>query len=270
MEAIEYFLLNTFTGEGVNGNPTPICILENHAELQKMESLARQFNCPVTVFLKKENGSDVYQIRYFTGTGEIPACGHGTLGAAHILFGKLPNSGPIVFRTMENMVLIASKENGTTFIQYPKLEIFKIAPLPKVNEALGIKEFKSYFICKELESLFIELEEENQVRETVPNYESLLLSTNTIKEVVVMSRANDRAYDFTLRSFCPWIGINEDPVTGSIHSALGHFWRDRLGKKLLIVHQASKSGGKLVVRPFDGSVKIGGDCEILEERVLIH
>nr|WP_299338063.1 PhzF family phenazine biosynthesis isomerase [Allomuricauda sp.] len=270
MGSLRFFLIDTFIGNELKGNPTPVCLLERQIETRKMESMAKEFNCPVSVFLNKEETTNTYQIRYFTITGEIPACGHGTLAAAYVLFRESHNSEPISFRTLENTILIASHENGTDFIQYPKLEKSEVKSNPKINGALGIKTFKSYFICSELESLFIELEKEEEISEVNPNYERLLQSTDIIKEIVVMSESEDKEYDFTLRSFCPWIGVNEDPVTGSIHAVLGHFWKNKLGKEVLIVKQASERGGRLIVKPLDSHVKIGGSCKIIEERIPVN
>ena len=83
-----------------------------------------------------------------------------------------------------------------------------------------------------------------------------------------MSESDNDSFDFILRLFCPWIGINEDPVTGSIHSVLGHFWKNKLDKDLLIVNQASERGGKIIVKPLSNIVKIEGDCKIVIEGLI--
>ena len=61
-----------------------------------------------------------------------------------------------------------------------------------------------------------------------------------------------------LRSFCPWIGIDEDPVTGSVHAVLAGFWKARLGKNELTAYQASDRGGEVFLKAFDNTVQIGG------------
>ncbi len=80
-----------------------------------------------------------------------------------------------------------------------------------------------------------------------------------------MSIAQNQKYDFVLRSFCPWIGIDEDPVTGSVHCVLGHFWLDRLGKVELVAFQASERGGQLYIKPLQDTVEIGGYSKIIIE-----
>ena len=52
-------------------------------------------------------------------------------------------------------------------------------------------------------------------------------------------------YDCVSRLFFPAIDLNEDPVTGSAHAAIGPYWAKKLGKKKLTAYQASKRGGIL-------------------------
>ena len=72
---------------------------------------------------------------------------------------------------------------------------------------------------------------------------------------VVITAAGERT-DIVSRCFAPSYGIPEDPVTGSIHSALVPYWAKRLNKTTIHAHQASERGGDLF-------------CELLGERVLI-
>lgn len=65
-------------------------------------------------------------------------------------------------------------------------------------------------------------------------------------------------YDYLLRSFCPWIGIDEDPVTGSVHSVLAGFWTKKLNKNKLKAFQCSERGGELFVTSFSDKVELGG------------
>ena len=75
------------------------------------------------------------------------------------------------------------------------------------------------------------------------------------------SDGND--YDFVLRSFCPWIGIDEDPVTGSVHSVLAVKWQKKLQKDTLRAYQASERGGEVGLHVFDDKINISGDFVIV-------
>ena len=262
-----FYLLDTFTGNGLKGNPTPVCILEKSLEVQVMHTLAKEFNAPVTAFVEPKNSSHIFPIKYFTVSGEIPACGHATLGAAFVLF-KETSQTQIEFETIEKIRLKSQSRNGLSFVEYPKFNKTDVAVPSETADALGIKTMPASFFCEELQSLFIELSNETEVKEIRPDYRRLTESSDKIKEVVVMSRSESSRYDFVLRSFCPWIGIDEDPVTGSIHSVLGHFWQESLLKSELIAYQASDRGGWIIIRPVSNSVQIGGQCELISERKL--
>ncbi|MEQ4562899.1 MAG: PhzF family phenazine biosynthesis protein, partial [Acinetobacter sp.] len=55
------------------------------------------------------------------------------------------------------------------------------------------------------------------------------------------------------------IGIDEDPVTGSIHTAVAPLWAERLGKQELVAYQASTRGGTLYCRILDDQrIEISG------------
>jgi len=62
---------------------------------------------------------------------------------------------------------------------------------------------------------------------------------------VSISAPGEGDYDCVSRYFAPAAGIDEDPVTGSAHAAIGPYWAARLGKTKLKAYQASKRGGVL-------------------------
>lgn len=259
-----YYLLDTFTKERFKGNPTPICLLEEVISIQTMHSFAKEFKAPVTAFVEPKNENKIYPIRYFTVTGEIPACGHATLGAAFILYNQTVET-QITFETIENIRLQTKNENGVTFIEYPKFGRTNFDIPKMLINALDIRSIQTSFFSEELQSLFIELKSESEVKRLVPDFKLLLKSTDQIKEVVVMSKADNQNYDFVLRSFCPWIGIDEDPVTGSVHSVLGEFWQEKLNKNELIAFQTSERGGQIFIKQLQNTVEIGGYVKIVIE-----
>jgi predicted PhzF superfamily epimerase YddE/YHI9 len=66
---------------------------------------------------------------------------------------------------------------------------------------------------------------------------------------VIVTAPDDRDdADFVSRFFAPGSGVDEDPVTGSAHCALGPFWGERFGRTELTGYQASRRGGYVHVR----------------------
>ncbi|MBR2596435.1 MAG: PhzF family phenazine biosynthesis protein, partial [Solobacterium sp.] len=53
-------------------------------------------------------------------------------------------------------------------------------------------------------------------------------------------------------SFCPKLGIAEDPVCGSAHCQIADYWSGVLGRKEIEAYQASARGGWLHCELLDG------------------
>jgi len=64
---------------------------------------------------------------------------------------------------------------------------------------------------------------------------------------VIVTTKGPSSCDFSSRFFAPWIGIDEDPVTGAAHASLGPFWSSRLGKTRMQAWQRSARQGRLGV-----------------------
>ncbi|CAM5475526.1 Oxidoreductase OS=Streptomyces fumanus OX=67302 GN=GCM10018772_62750 PE=3 SV=1 [Streptomyces fumanus] len=73
------------------------------------------------------------------------------------------------------------------------------------------------------------------------------LAAHSTRGVIATARAENPAlgYDFVSRCFFPNVGIDEDPVTGSAHTALAPFWSERLGRPALTGLQASPRTGRV-------------------------
>jgi predicted PhzF superfamily epimerase YddE/YHI9 len=81
-----------------------------------------------------------------------------------------------------------------------------------------------------------------------------------VRGVIVTARSNGGGFDFVSRFFAPGSGIDEDPVTGSAHCALGPYWSERLGKTEMLAFQASARGGIVRVRLLGDRVLLGGQA----------
>ena len=220
-----------------------------------MQQLATELNVPVTAFIH-HGFEQPYSIRYFTVTTEIPACGHATLAAAGIMM-KINGSDAVSFLTASNILLYATSEDGVIMMRYPKYELRSVELDEGLKLALGISNYIDAGICSELEALFIETSPAD-LRTIQPDFSKLVQSNDEIKEVVITSVSDDVQYDYLLRSFCPWIGIDEDPVTGSVHCVLSGYWKERLNKERLKAYQASELGGEILVQAMDDATGIGG------------
>jgi len=105
-----------------------------------------------------------------------------------------------------------------------------------------------------------ELADEGAVRAVAPDL--ALVQALGVNGVTVTAAADSGGTaDFVSRFFAPALGVNEDPVTGAAHCALGPHWCARLGRNPLVGYQASTRGG------FVG-VEVAGERVLLSGRAV--
>jgi PhzF family phenazine biosynthesis protein len=244
--------VDAFTDTVFAGNPAAVCILPEPREDAWMQKLAREMNLSETAFLQRRAGG--YGLRWFTPLVEVDLCGHATLASAHILWeqGLLGKEEIARFHTRSGL-LTAERQEEWIQMDFPALPDRKM-PIPRgMIRAIGLK---PRYVGRSRFDYLVEVESENAVRRMKPNF--TLLATLPIRGLIVTAKARTPPYDFVSRFFAPRAGVNEDPVTGSSHSVLGPFWKNRLGKDELLAYQASKRGGTLKVKVGDRRVFIAG------------
>ncbi len=257
------YLIDTFISRKAQGSPVKLFVLPYWPEYSTLQKLSKEADIPVTAFVKTEAGVESLQIRYFTNTGELPACGHATLAAAGII-AELYKKSAVDFITVEHLTIRCVRDNEKVFMTYPRYES---SSYPSENNLLAILKLSSVravFFNTNLETVFVELNKPEELRSFVPDLDQLKSSVSDVKELVLTSASDITGVDFLLRSFCPWIGIDEDPVTGSVHSVLTPFWTAKTGKTDLIAWQASAAGGEVFVRDMENYVEIGGRIRVLK------
>ncbi|MEE7560989.1 PhzF family phenazine biosynthesis protein, partial [Xanthomonas sp. Kuri4-2] len=97
-------------------------------------------------------------------------------------------------------------------------------------------------------------DDEQQVRELVPDLAQLA----TLAPWDVVVTAPGERHDFVSRYFWPSKGGTEDPVTGSIHTALAPYWAQVLGRTRLSALQVSARTGLLQCRVEAARVHVSG------------
>jgi trans-2,3-dihydro-3-hydroxyanthranilate isomerase len=83
---LEYHVLDVFTDKRFGGNPLAVVLDADTLDSERMQTIAREFNLPETVFvLKPHNRAHTARMRIFTPGRELPFAGHPTVGTAVLL-----------------------------------------------------------------------------------------------------------------------------------------------------------------------------------------
>ncbi|MGR5095903.1 PhzF family phenazine biosynthesis protein [Vibrio maritimus] len=237
---LEIYQVNAFTAEPFKGNPAGVCITQEPLPASLMLSIAKEMAISETAFLSLSDK----RLRWFTPQVEVALCGHGTLATVKVLddLKLLNDDGSYEFHTLSGEV--SAKKSGERismdFPLYHPVESTLISP--DKCAALGIKDDDIEF-CAEFEGGkdFIVLKSEDKLHQLAPNFHALLQTEG--RSIVVTAKSSRSDVDLIARYFAPWVGVNEDPVTGSAYCALAPYWAEKLGKCSLIGYQDSERGG---------------------------
>lgn len=121
------------------------------------------------------------------------------------------------------------------------------------------------------ETAFIVKEPEGyHLRWFTPTTEVELCGHATLASAYVILNHYEPESDCVSRSFCPKLGIPEDPVCGSAHCQIADYWAKELSRPEIHAYQASKRGGHLYCHMQDnGRIMISGEAALVAAAELI-
>lgn len=251
--------VDAFADRPFAGNPAAVCVLPGPVADAWMQDVAAEMNLAETAFLLPEAGGG-YNLRWFTPAVEVDLCGHATLASAHVLWetGRLGPAEVARFSTRSGELTATPGADGWITLDFPAQPIAD-APVGMVEAAagalgLGISDFVAARTGGA--DLLVEVASEAVVRRVRPDFGRL--GAVEARGVIVTARSDRPEFDFVSRFFGPRVGVDEDPVTGSAHCALGPYWAAKLGKSKLVGSQASRRGGVVRVELVGHRALLGG------------
>jgi PhzF family phenazine biosynthesis protein len=238
-------IVDAFTDRPFAGNPAGVMLLDAFPDDARLQRIALEVNHAETAFAHRlpEGGEADWALRWFTPAAEVAMCGHATLATAHVLHTTGSHSGPVRFATLSGVLSATPHEDGSITLDFPTAPLTRVEPPAGVAEALGAEPLAVFDTGPNINDLLIEVADEKTVLGLTPDHKALVAHSE--RGVIATARADDPAggYDFVSRCFFPRIGIDEDPVTGSAHTALAPYWSERLGRSDLTGLQASARTG---------------------------
>jgi len=252
MQQLQIFQIDAFTKNVFSGNPAAVCPLEKWLDDTILQAIAQENNLAETAFfVPTEKG---FHIRWFTPRHEVPLCGHATLASAFVIFTELEKELKSVRFESKSGPLIVTRKDLLLEMDFPAYQMIPCQNPPNLL-LQGLKQHpKKIFIVEEDPNYYAVFETEEQVRALKPDLHLI----EQLHPYAVVVTAPGKKTDCVSRYFAPSYGIDEDPVTGSIHSVLVPFWTNQLKKTKIHACQASQRGGDLFCKYTGKRVLIGG------------
>ncbi len=247
-------IVDAFTAEAFSGNPAAVCLLNDERDAAFMQRVAAEMNLSETAFLQARADGE-WTLRWFTPKLEVDLCGHATLASAHMLWstGMLATDAPAKFHTRSGVLLANRQSNGEIVLDFPAKPVADAEAPAGLEEAIGVP--VSAFSLAKNDGIAV-LDSEGSVRGAKPDIGKI--AKLPVRVLMITARASTPGFDMASRFFAPNSGVNEDPVTGSAHCALGPYWAKKLGKTDLRALQVSARGGVLGARVRDSRVELVG------------
>lgn len=249
-------VIDAFTDRPFTGNPAAVCLLggPDWPSDVWMQLVAAEMNLAETAFARPDG--DGWGLRWFTPTVEVDLCWHATLATTHALRADGLLEGPVRFTTRSGVLTAEAAHDGTITLDFPAATVVPVDVPPGLTEALGTPVTQAHGTGA-LGDLLVELADESAVRGVTPD--PTAVSRLPYRGVVVTAAADAAApYDYVSRFFAPAVGVVEDPVTGSAHTALAPFWSSRLGRDALLGAQVSARSGLVRTRIAGNRVLLAG------------
>jgi len=289
------FIVDAFTATPFAGNPAAVCFYPwkpssatgrfLKAESLVMQKVAAEMNLSETAFVvpdhSKNNDKELtiyntahFELRWFTPAGvEVNLCGHATLATAHAIFQEQSAKGThfdaLFFDTLSGILTVKRPTATTLQMNFPQgapssvtlphdgvASLVQILPLGSQDNIVETQ------YCPSTKKLLIQVNHVDVIKNLNPDFAALQkvnYGASNVRGVIVTCQGDNQPYNFVSRYFAPWVGIPEDPVTGSAHTVLAVYWGGKLGKQDMIALQASARRGRVDIQlTSDGRVLLSG------------
>jgi len=264
-----YYQVDVFSDELFGGNPLAVFLRGEDFTESQFQQVAREMNLSETTFIFPPSAPEVdFDIRVFTPEKEIPFAGHPTIGTAYVLrkAGIIPsNQHKIRLKFKAGVIPVQFEIDENIFMAQPPGQILQtISNVEGISNTLGLNinnidnNLPIQTATTGFSALLVPLVSLRSIQRIELN---LSLLKDVLSEVGV-----DMIYPFTrevinkknsihARGFAPFIGISEDPATGSVAGALGYYLNDKNDEeKTFLIEQ-----GFEIKRPGIIHVEINGN-----------
>lgn len=215
-------------------------------------------------------------------------CGHATLGSAHALRSHpqlLASQDPtLVFNTLSGALTVDISSPDKLLMDFPADAIVELPgtlSLAKVSAAIDVSrqdianvtvsEQNGYIVIEVTEFVDIESLNVDSAALVHPNFPTFLNQAQLFPGNLAQTVTNFKSGILFCRVFATAAGIPEDPVTGSMYTVLGPYWKAKTGNSTFRARQCSKRGGDVQVEVKDnGRVIVGGQAVNVMEGDLFY
>ena len=238
-----FYIVDVFAIAKYTGNQLAVFPNADQISDQQMQQFAKEINFSETTFITASSPKEnEYDVRIFTPNQELPFAGHPTLGTAYIIRDyllsqeqktninqltlnlKVGKISVTIETTSQGEEIFWMRQNNPEFGQSVSPEtmaaVLSISP-DQINPNFPIQEVSTgiYFLIVPVNSL----ETLKQIKINLEMYYQLISSLDAKSILVFCPETYSPENDLCVRVFADYLGIPEDPATGSANGCLAGY-----------------------------------------------
>ena len=231
---MRFFITDVFGNDKYSGNQLATFFDFGVLSSEEMQSITREINFSETTFItSSEKINDGFNVRIFTPGSEIDFAGHPTLGTAHIiskyLSKDLPGMIKLNYRAGQIPVTIA---NDIIWMRQNQPKFGSDLDQLMLAQTLGISvdDFDNRFPIMEVSTglpfTIVPLKTLSALKNAKVNltkYNDFIQQTWAKGILVYSCEAYEKYHNISSRVFVDYLGIPEDPATGSATGCLAAY-----------------------------------------------
>ena len=273
-----FYQVDVFSDELFGGNPLAVFLRGEDFKEAQFQQMAREMNLSETTFvLPSSHPAADFDVRIFTPEKELPFAGHPTLGTAFVLrhAGLVPSTQNHVRLNFKvGVIQVDLQEDDKIFMTQPPGKILQtFTNTEEVAQVLGITanniDLPVQTASTGFPALLVPINSLRAMQRIVLNLPLLkvLLEEAGVDMIYPFTRQTlDQKSSVHARGFAPYVGIPEDPATGSVAGALGYYLKDKNPKEEnLIIEQGyeMKRPGLIFVSMDGAKIQVGGKTRMV-------
>ena len=301
MKTREFKQVDVFGVSAYLGNPLAVVLDGSDLSDQEMQHFASWTNLSETTFLQPPSeagataGAD-YRVRIFTPGAELPFAGHPTLGSCHAWLeaGGRPKAENVIVQECAFGLVQIRRDGPRLRLAAPALQRSPVAAtlLAEIASALGVNRERiraAQLLDNGPVWLTLLLDSRQTVSQLSPDHLALknlgykvgvvsIENATPAAQLIARSNREARASSWRsghaagampdlpkveVRAFAATVGVNEDPVTGSLNASLAQWLiADGLAPGVYIAEQGhclGRAGRVHIEQDASGQVWVGGE-----------
>jgi len=259
---ISCYIVNSFADQLASGNPAGIVIYDSNLSIELMQNIAIDIGKSETAFVSQISNNE-FSIRWFTPIKEVNLCGHASLAATKVL-NQIYKYEKFNFSYIDGYFNTEVYSDGNINIEFPLDSYTNINIDKRFYEFFGEIPILECIRGNSTKKVLIIVNTNFDLRSIKPKFEIMKSEYGIFENGIGISKQSN-TYDCETRYFNPWFGVNEDPVTGSVHTVLAKYILDKTGIKNIRAYQSSERPGEMILKINGDKVNIIGKARIVFE-----